>query len=157
MPRRRGSTSACPAIFTEADQAVARESTAGFATLLAFCISDGHICGASNGDSAALAQATNGASRILTANQLKNPPIGSGDAAVVPFGAELIAPWRVLAMSDGVWKYAGWENVLKIVRAQPVENVIPLLEERARLRSGGFPDDFSVVLLTGSDEDLPTA
>jgi len=145
------------AIFAEADRAVAGDSTAGLTTLVAFCIANGHICGASNGDSAALAQVANGAPVILTNGQLKNPPVGSGDAAVVPFGIELSSPWRVLAMADGVWKYAGWENILKIIREQPSEDVISLLAERARMRSGGFQDDFTAVLLSVGDEKRSTA
>ena len=47
----------------------------------------------------------------LTSSQRKNPPVGSGGAIFVPFACRLIRPWQVLAMSDGVWKYAGWEAI----------------------------------------------
>jgi len=53
----------------------------------------------------------------LTRQQAKNPPIGSGDALFTPFGALLADPWLVLAMSDGVWKYVGWDRLVATGRS----------------------------------------
>ena len=55
----------------------------------------------------------------LTANQIKNPPVGSAAAVFTPFAGRLERPWTVLAMSDGVWKYVGWERVRAIQRNNP--------------------------------------
>jgi hypothetical protein len=84
----------------------------------------------------------------LTARQHKNPPVGSREATFVPFAAQLVRPWAVLAMTDGVWKYAGWENVLKIVSEPRGKDIIACLRDRARMQgSGGLQDDFTLILL----------
>jgi serine/threonine protein phosphatase PrpC len=137
--------------FAAADRAAADDLTAGFTTLVAFCITDGYICGASNGDSAAILSLPNVSPTILTAAQSKNPPVGSGAAAVMPFGAKLTFPFLMLALSDGVWKYVGWEQVLAIVREQPADKVISSLRDRAATARGGLADDFTIIVCSGDD------
>jgi PPM family protein phosphatase len=89
-----------------------------------------------------------GSAREVTDGQAKNPPVGSGSAFFRPFHLALGEAWRVLAMSDGVWKYAGWEAVEAAMREETGERLIERLRERARLPgSGRFPDDFTAVLL----------
>lgn len=82
----------------------------------------------------------------MTDRQAKNPPVGSGAAWFVPFVAKLAAPWLVMAMSDGVWKYVGWDRLIAAVAAHHGEPLIEALQVSARLRSGRFPDDFTVVV-----------
>ena len=66
----------------------------------------------------------------------------------VSFGANLGPPWTVLAMSDGVWKYVGWERVIETVRRERGAALLADLQRAARLPgSGRFQDDFTVVLL----------
>ncbi|QJW96407.1 protein phosphatase 2C domain-containing protein [Frigoriglobus tundricola] len=131
-----------------ADAAVAADAGAGFTTLVGLHVSADRVVGASCGDSAALAAWGRGLQRMLTANQFKNPPVGSGAAAVVPFELALVPPWRVLVMSDGVWKYAGWEHVCDLAARRSGVELLADLRAAARLRtSGTFPDDFTVVLL----------
>ena len=85
---------------------------------------------------------------ILSQGQHKNPPLGSGGASTVAFAAALKKPWTLLAMTDGVWKYAGWETVLGIASDRSGEEIIQQLKNRARLPlSGAFQDDFTVVVL----------
>src|ERR1700678_1002282 len=82
----------------------------------------------------------------LPDRQAKAPPVGSGFAQFVPFANKLAYPWTVLAMSDGVWKYVGWDRLIAAAgnpRAQPL---IDALKSAAGLRSGCFPDDFTVVV-----------
>lgn len=135
-------------ILEEVDRAVADDPDAGFTTVVAFCITQGTLCGASCGDSAAVLLGPNRPGDVLTARQYKNPPVGSRGASFVSFTAKLLSPWTVLAMSDGVWKYAGWENVLKIAAEARAEDIIPLTCNRARLpRSGNLQDDFTLVVL----------
>ena len=82
--------------------------------------------------------------------ECKNPPIGSGGAGGVSFGANLGPPWTVLAMSDGVWKYAGWENILRIGFGERGEAIGDALLEAARLkRTGELQDDFTLIVLQG--------
>lgn len=50
-------------------------------------------------------------------------------------------------MTDGVWKYVGWEKTLSIAREKRGEEIIAELKMRARLPlSGAFQDDFTVVV-----------
>jgi len=133
-----------------ADAAVAADPVAGFTTLVALRVEGDRVTGASCGDSAALAAWGDGLMRVLTARQFKNPPVGSGDATFVPFALELTRPWKVLAVSDGVWKYAGWERVWDCAAKLGGEELIAALQAAARLPlTGEFPDDFTVVLLEG--------
>ena len=134
--------------LSAADAAVAADAEAGFTTLVGLHVSADRVVGASCGDSAALAIWGRGLQRILTARQFKNPPVGSGEAAVTPFQLDLVTPWRVLVMSDGVWKYAGWERVCDLAARRSGAELLADLQAAARLRtSGTFPDDFTAVLL----------
>ena len=133
-------------ILQEADRAVFREPDAGFTTLLGFCIIGGSLVGASSGDSAVLILSGDGSALDLTRGQFKNPPVGSGVARFVPFSARLIRPWSVLAMSDGVWKYVGWERLRRAAESSSGNVLSETLQAFARLpRSGQFPDDFTLV------------
>jgi serine/threonine protein phosphatase PrpC len=139
------------AVLQQADQAVAADPEAGFTTLLGFWLADGLVAGASTGDSAVFARMQTGRIQDLTARQHKNPPLGSGEALLVPFAAALAAPYLVLAMSDGVWKYAGTERIVALPAGATGQEVIDALQSRARLPdSGGFPDDFTLVVFSSA-------
>jgi serine/threonine protein phosphatase PrpC len=134
-------------VLKHADQFVAADAVAGFTTLVGYCINHSQIVGASNGDSAVLLM-SGGVANIPTERQRKNPPIGSGDAIVTGFSAALGDNWRVLAMTDGVWKYVGWERVIELAQLHSVAELLSGLQELARLPgSGEFQDDFTVVAL----------
>ena len=110
-------------------------------------MADGRIVGASSGDSALVLLNRSGTS-VLTERQPKNPPIGCGSAGVREFAAELGADWRVLAMTDGVWKYVGLDRVIETARTQPPAEVLSVLLESARLPgSGRLQDDFTAILI----------
>jgi len=138
-------------ILQRADAAVSATPGAGFTTLAAFWLTEKHICGASCGDSAVVLFNAGDPARVLTSGQRKNPPVGSGDAIGVSFAANLSPPWTVLAMSDGVWKYAGWENVLRIGAGERGEAIGGALLDCARLkRTGELQDDFTLIVLQDS-------
>jgi hypothetical protein len=144
----------CPAAWPDllraADEAVAKTEGAGYTTSIAFCVTESAVCGGSNGDSAALVLNPRQAPSILTQYQEKNPPLGSGVAEFVPFASRLVGPWTVLAMTDGVWKYAGWESVLAAAAEASGEAIIHRLRAKASLhRSGGLQDDFTLAILQG--------
>ena len=110
---------------------------------------------ASSGDSDALLL-SGGKARELTAGQHKNPPVGSGAALAVPFTSVMTEPWRILVMSDGVWKYVGWDRVAQIAGRARGVSVIAELQEAARLReSRQFQDDFTVVILEAPVDSSP--
>jgi len=86
----------------------------------------------------------------MTSGQHKNPPIGSGAASIVPFGTVVNAPWKMLVMTDGVWKYAGWERVIEAARRESGSQLVAVLQQAARSPSNGrFQDDCTVVVLEG--------
>jgi hypothetical protein len=135
-------------ILSRADDVVAVDPEAGFTTLIGFFAHGDTVTGASSGDSAVLAVCGSGAVTELTARQFKNPPVGSGEAVFVPFEVELVRPWRLLAMSDGVWKYVGWGRVRKLAVELAGEALLTALQSAARLPgTGQFQDDFTVVLI----------
>ena len=139
-------------LLQQADAAVSTDREAGFTTLIGLSILGDVLHGASCGDSAVLVVSEGGSPRQATADQVKNLPVGSGVARFVPFTASLVRRWSVLAMSDGVWKYAGWERIFEAVASHRGEPLIAALQAAARLRrTGQFPDDFTVVLFEGTD------
>jgi serine/threonine protein phosphatase PrpC len=139
-------------VLQQADHAVAKDAEAGFTTLLGFWLADGQIAGASTGDSAVFAHTQSGQIRELTARQHKNPPLGSGEALLVPFAAVLGEPCLVLAMSDGVWKYAGTQHIFALAPTATGQEAVETLQRKARLPgSGAFPDDFTLVVFSSAE------
>ncbi len=145
-PKQLARPNSWPTILRAADDSVYGSSDAGFTTLVAACIMASAVCGASSGDSAAIVLTGGKDHHQLTNNQIKNPPVGSGVAEFVPFASRLIAPWLVLLMSDGVWKYAGWDTIVSIITQHDGQAMIDSLQDSARLPvSGDFQDDFTVL------------
>jgi PPM family protein phosphatase len=134
--------------LADADDAVSANPLAGFTTLVALSVEGDTVRGASCGDSAAVAVWGDGLIRLLTAAQHKNPPVGSGEAVFAPFELELARPWKVLLLSDGVWKYASWERVWASAAKLSGDELLEDLQRAARLpATGEFQDDFTAVLL----------
>ena len=139
-------------LLQQADAAVSADREAGLTTLIGLGILGGVLHGASCGDSAVVVVSEGERPRQATADQFKNPPVGSGVATFVPFTARLAGRCSVLVMSDGVWKYAGWERIFEAVVIHRGQSLIAALQAAARLRrTGTFPDDFTVVLFEGTD------
>jgi len=138
-------------ILQRADQAVFNDPKAGFTTLVAFCLVSDFICGGSCGDSAAILVQADGEDKILTANQSKNPPVGSGDALFACFVEKFVGSWVVLGMSDGVWKYAGMKGACKTASEKHGAEIIESLLMQVRLPGrGALQDDFTVAVFHGS-------
>jgi serine/threonine protein phosphatase PrpC len=139
-----------PSLLRSSDEAVARNPVAGYTTLIAFCLTENEVCGASSGDSAVLLLNAGEPPLILTKHQIKNPPVGSGAAVFVPFTSRLISPWTVLAMTDGVWKYAGWQAIVTAAEEESGEAIIRRIRDKAALvHTGRLQDDFTLVLFQG--------
>ena len=140
-------------ILRDVDETVRLDPEAGLTTFVGMCVGRDRVVGVSSGDSAALLVCGESAVE-LTANQRKNPPVGSGAAVATPFGFDPVGTWKILLMTDGVWKYVGWDKVIEIARRETGAGLIEALQKPARLlRTGAFQDDFTVVLLEGE----PTA
>ena len=139
-------------IVRAADAVVYAEPRAGFATLVALAVSRDLICGASCGDSAVLLLQNDKIS-TLTEGQAKDPPVGSHAVDAVPFSLDLEPPWRLCAISDGVWKYAGWGQVYTLMRRLSGSALVDALREAVvRHSSGVLPDDFSIAVLDCREE-----
>jgi PPM family protein phosphatase len=137
-------------ILQSADKAVAATDEAGYTTLIGFCLTETKLCGGSSGDSAVIVLNAGQPPRILTQHQMKNPPVGSRGAIFVPFSMRLVHPWTVLAMTDGVWKYAGYDNIFAAASEGVGESIIHKLREKCGLpRTGGLQDDFTLVIFQG--------
>jgi PPM family protein phosphatase len=135
-------------LLHQADDAVRTAEAAGFTTLIALYLAADHVVGASSGDSAVLVVDGLRQPHELTARQAKNPPVGSGAAVFTPFRMRLQPPWVVLVVSDGVWKYVGWEGMVALALRERGANLLEALQQAARLPgSGRFQDDFTVVLI----------
>ncbi len=79
--------------------------------------------------------------------------MGSGAVDAALFTAAVGVPWKLLAMSDGVWKYVGWDRVIEVARRERGAALVAALQRSARLPgSGQFQDDFTVVVLEGMAE-----
>ena len=132
-------------IIQSADATVENHPDAGFTTLIGLCVTPSRICGASCGDSAALLIEAQSFIE-LTARQRKNPPIGSGAATPLTFEAALLSDSPLLLMSDGVWKFVGFDRIAATSRAhQGVDLITQLRGLQLSGNRGKLPDDFSVI------------
>ena len=129
------------------DRSVMRVPDAGFATLVGAAVTPEFVAGASCGDSAA-GLLLGDKFVLLTERQQKNPPVGSGAARFTPFSARLTEPWKLLFMSDGVWKYAGWDGIIGLCRSVNGQSLVSSLRDMATgATDGRLMDDFSVILI----------
>ena len=138
-------------VFRAADAAVSGNGNAGYTTLIGFCVTRDFLCGASCGDSALLL--LNGAQFSWpTEKQKKNPPVGSGGALPVAFSAKLQRDWKLLAASDGVYKYVGWDAIIRSAQQHHGEQLLAALHDIALQNNAGkLPDDFSAALFQNDD------
>jgi PPM family protein phosphatase len=137
-------------VLTQVDRDVAEDPGAGFTTLAAFAVARGRLAGAACGDSALVVAGPEQAPLALTARQRKSPAVGSGGAVFIPFSAALSPPWVVLAMTDGVWKYAGWDAVHQAAAGAADDLIRPLRQRAGLPGSGALQDDFTLVVLRGA-------
>ncbi|MEI9998007.1 MAG: protein phosphatase 2C domain-containing protein [Verrucomicrobiota bacterium] len=139
-------------LFRAVDGRVTHDSEAGLANLLAFVLTGDHVYGASCGDSAASLLTGGGSEEAqvldLTAHQVKDPQIGSGETACTFFSAPLVEPWALLVMTDGVWKYAKRGRIADLLKHARGDEFSAQLEALGRLPgSGTFQDDFTFALV----------
>jgi PPM family protein phosphatase len=134
-------------ILKQADEKVSLTEQAGFAAFLGMAFDETGVWGASNGDCAVLAVSSSGAAVELTRDQIKNPPLGSGAAAITPFKMNMGGEWMLLAMTDGVWKYAGWDAIIAHISRHRGRELLDEILRSARAGGGnGLQDDFTLVV-----------
>jgi len=134
-------------LLVKTDKAIRANNEAGFTTLIAFAVKKRRFNGAASGDSALMAVTASDV-KILTKGQMKNPPVGSGKAQAFGFDFKLKAPWTLLAMTDGVWKFAGWDHIWEnALRLTHPSNMIESIHTAAAFPGGGLQDDFTMVVI----------
>jgi hypothetical protein len=134
-------------LLVKTDKALRANDDAGFTTLIAYAVKGCRLYGAAGGDSALMAVTANDV-KILTKGQQKNPPVGSGQAQAFGINFVLHPPWTLLAMTDGVWKFAGWEKIWdSALEVTNPKNMIESIYCSAKLPGGGFQDDFTMVVI----------
>ncbi len=132
------------AVFTEADRAV-RNSCEGFTTLIGFAVGENTISGASVGDSKVFYHGATDRFIELTERQEKNPPIGDGCNRAAFFSLPEYQG-TVLAVSDGVWKYSGFDALREAASAKEMEQIPQILRASLVSRQGTtLPDDFTIL------------
>jgi hypothetical protein len=141
-------------VVERADQAVSENPDAGFTTLTAIAANQGWLCGASSGDSLILWVDSDGSCRLLSETQPKNPPVGSGHAAYSHFSLPCSTPWRLVAMTDGVWKALGKEQVRQIFITWHGPDLARFLLDQAQAADGGIlRDDATAISLQAISTD----
>lgn len=133
-------------LLVQADRAVA-EGCEGYTTLLGFALDGESLCGASVGDSRMYFLKGETAMNELTFQQQKNPPFGSSACRPTPLGLLLEEGNRLLAATDGVWKFVGYERLEDHLRNQEGEELARVLEREVLEGHRVLPDDFSLIWL----------
>ncbi len=134
-------------ILCHTDEIVEADANAGFTTLIGLCVTPTRVCGASCGDSAALLIDAENLIE-LSENQRKNPPIGSGSATPVSFLSPRVPASQLSLMSDGVWKFVGFEAIRVMARQQRGANLVfDLRQLQLDGNNGKLTDDFSLIVV----------
>jgi hypothetical protein len=134
-------------LLVKTDQTLRADSDAGFTTLIAFAIIGRKLYGAASGDSALMAVTASNV-LVLTKGQMKNPPVGSGSAIPFGFKCSLSPRWTILAMTDGVWKFSGWDQIReKALELSNPESIIESILKAAAHSTGSLQDDFTLLVL----------
>lgn len=139
-------------ILRKVDHDTAADPLDGLTTLIGLAVKGNKVAGASAGDSAVYALDETGKGQELTRYQAKNPPVGSGEATFATFGMDLTPPWQVVVMSDGVWKFAGWDRVRSLAAEHRGQALIDALHRAVLLPgNGGLQDDFTIIVVHSPD------
>ena len=130
------------AMLEEADAALSRGP--GQCAIVATAIIAGRIVGASVGDCGAWLIDEAGIEE-LTADQVRKPLLGSGEAIPIAFES-LFGNATLLMATDGLLKYARRDQIAALTRGSDLQVATHALTDLPRLRSGALPDDIGVIL-----------
>lgn len=140
-------------IFSSADRKV-QASCNGFTTLTGFAIDENMVTGGSVGDSKAYFHDESNVFVELTERQQKNPPIGGHCNSAYVFHLPKFKG-TLLVVTDGVWKYAGYDT-LRDAASGSIKQVIDSLREATISRQGkSLPDDFTILAVTNIENNAP--
>jgi len=137
------------ALLRDVDGTLAR-AFVGETTAIVLAVEDDNVAGVSVGDSEAWLVGGGDVER-LTAKQGR-ARIGSGHAAPMPFFARTNRRVLVVA-TDGLFGQVRREAIVAAVATRPVAGIAERLLEIARLASGAYADDTSIVVIPSTGED----
>ena len=123
--------------------------TEGFTTLVAAAVTRESVTGRSCGDSKLyhFSRGT-GIWEEWTSRQLRNPPVGSSECQFTMFHQDVDGGDSLLIVSDGVWKYCGYEALQSAFALTDLSTVAAHLRTATLARAGQkLPDDFSLIAL----------
>jgi PPM family protein phosphatase len=127
----------------DVDQALVH--TGGQCTAVIAEISQGHVFGASVGDSGAWM--IHGKTVIdLTENQHRKPLLGSDEAMPMGFGPIELSG-RLLIATDGLFKYATESEIAQRAMGVSLKDAVDRLIAGVRLHSGALQDDVGIILI----------
>lgn len=131
-------------VLTTADAELARSKDAGEATAIIVVVGPYGLVGVSVGDSEAWVVGAR--SDRLTEKQ-ERPRLGTGRCRPKPFHRRRLEGVLVVA-TDGLFKSARSETIRTACAAGAVTTIANALVASPRLRSGAYPDDVAVIVVT---------
>lgn len=126
------------------DAELSRTRHGGLSTAVVVEIANGHLAGASVGDSAAWLLTSEGV-LDLTAQQVRKPLMGSASAKPVTFGPQPLHG-RLLVGTDGLFKYATRAQIAAAASVTDTELAAAALVNAVRMPDGRLQDDVAVVI-----------
>lgn len=126
------------------DAEIRDNGDASEASMIIAAVSEKGIAGYSVGDCRAWFFNEHGAVE-MTGKQQEKPMIGSGTAALTPFAIQSTIG-TVLVCSDGLWRNAEHNQMLKIAGDPDIGQATKSLLALPRYPSGGLPDDVAVII-----------
>jgi hypothetical protein len=126
--------------LTRCDRVIAGRGLA--AAVVVSVSDDGFVSGASVGDCEAWLF-DQGEPIAITADQVRKPLLGSGNACPTRFTGHLTG--TLVVATDGLWKYANTKRLAAATRLRPLTSATNAMVNDLRLKSGTLPDDVAVV------------
>lgn len=117
----------------------------GQSTAVIVSITETAVSGASVGDSAAWTISPQGRIVDLTAHQRRKPLVGDG-CVPVAFASAPLGAGTLVVGSDGLFRYAKQEDIVRIVTSHELADAAGALVDAVRLPDRTLQDDMSIVL-----------
>lgn len=123
--------------------------TEGYTTLAAAAITRESVTGGSCGDSKLYHfSRRSGNIEEWTSRQFRNPPVGSSECQFMMFHQDLDVGDGLFIVSDGVWKYCGYEALQSAFALADFSTTAAHIRTATLARVGReLPDDFSLIAL----------
>lgn len=135
-------------LLIHADAIIASDHHAGETTIVVVAVADdGHVVGASCGDSGAAIVGADGSIDDLTARQHRKRRLGSGRALPVSF-ERVVLNGRLVVATDGMFFFATPEVIGRVaVDHEDLDETAEALVQAVRLPTGILRDDVAVIVV----------